>query len=129
MAKVNYTGPVENLQGSMSKKGAIFRRKRYKIDDKGHYVEGKAEVYQRLRERDYAKNPVTEAERAHQTRFGEACKQTTLELQNPERKAYWQNRFEKQIKKPEAGNTKCYMQLQGFIKAMLLKESQIHDNA
>ncbi len=122
MAQVIYADPIENVSGSVTKNGVIYRRKRHAIDDKGHYVEGKAEVYQRVNERDYTKHPVTDAERAHQTRFGQVCKQADAELQDPERKAYWQARFEKQIRKPESGNTKCYVQLRGFVKAMLLKE-------
>ncbi len=122
MAKVVYADLIEGVRGAVTKKGVIYRKKHYAIDEHGHYVEGKAEVYQRVNERDYTKNPVTAAERAHQTRFGQVCKQADAELQDPERRAYWQARFEKQIQKPEVGNAKCYVQLRGFVKAMIMKE-------
>ncbi len=125
MAKVSYTDIIEDTQGALSKDGVIFRRKHFKVNAKGKCVAGKPEVYMRRKERNYTTNPVTEAEYAHQQRFAWAAKQADIELNDPVLRSKWEERLEKQLQKPEPGNTKIYVSLRGFIKAMLLKGSTI----
>ncbi len=82
MAKVDYAYPVENIQGTLGKDGAICRRKRFKVDERGHYVEGKSEVYLLKNPRNWEKTPATAGELAHQELFRWAAQETKSQMAN-----------------------------------------------
>ncbi len=122
MAQVIYANPVEKIEGAISKGGPVFRQKKLKIDDKGHYVLGKKEIYTIQNPRDYKINPKTEKEEIHRNAFGQASRQTDLELNTPERREYWIERFNAQLNKPEKGNTKSYISLRSFVRVTILRD-------
>ncbi len=120
MAKVRYEEPIDDIRGALVKQGAICRRKRFKRAD-GGFVEGRAEVYICKNPRDWQATPARAGELANQDLFRQASKRAKEEMENPERAAYWNERFKKQLRKPEKGNTKSYVQTKAFVRAMILK--------
>ncbi len=119
MAEVVYNSLIDRLSGATGKGGAIHRQKHYSI--KGHTIAGKKELFFR-KSRDWERVPATEGEKANQSRFGTASQRSKAELQDPVRRAYWEERFVKQLRKKESDNTKIYKRFDKFVVAMLMKE-------
>ncbi len=111
MAEVKYKHLVDEVHGATSKGGEIHRRKHYVIDDKGHKVAGKNEVYFR-NPRDWEKTPATEGEMQSRSTFSESRKEAFAEIADPARRAYWLEEFNKQKK---------YVRLDCFVAAMIRK--------
>ncbi len=117
MAEVLYNSLIDRVSGAMSKGGAIHRQKHYSFN--GRTIAGKKEVFFR-KSRDWERMPATEGELQNQSRFGKASQQMKEELNDPARRAYWEERFMKQLRKKEAGNAKIYRRFDNYVRAMLL---------
>ncbi len=148
MALAKLKNPFESIQGALTPKGIVHRRKIYR-NAKGKIVaKGKQEAYSIENPRDYAANPPKGAELANINRWREASHRAAqlmmmerLDADIPEqqRKAYecnhipiyytWQQakpiikdfhaRFDAQFK---PGATKCYVQFPAFLRAMIYKD-------
>ncbi len=118
MAEVTYNLLIDSVSGAMTKGGAIHRQKHYSFN--GRTIAGKKEVFFR-QSRDWDKTPAREGELKNQSHFGEAALRAKEELQDPIRRTYWEERFMKQLRKKEAGNTKIYKRFDSFVQAMLMK--------
>ncbi len=119
MAAVTYNMLIDRVSGAMSKGGAIHRQKHYTIN--GHTIAGKKEVFFR-ESRDWNRNPATEGELQNQSLFGRASQRAKEEKNDPARRAYWEERFLKQLRKKEPGNAKIYKNFDAYIRAMVMKE-------
>ncbi len=130
MATVNYIDPIASISGRLSKKqkrGGILRQKVYR-DDRGHVVaEGALEAYCVLHPRDYDKNPPKGAELRTITLFQQAALQAAEERRDPERLAYWQERFAAQLRHgdaeapidPYTGRPRIYCRFHIFVQSIL----------
>lgn len=130
MATVNYIDPIASISGRLSKKqkrGGILRQKHYR-DDSGRIVsEGALEAYCVLHPRDYDKNPPTGAELRSITLFQQAALQAAEERRDPERLAYWQERFAAQLRHGDAeapvdkqtGRPRIYYRFHLFVQSII----------
>lgn len=132
MSQVKLIDPVESLQGKMSRKGeTIFRCKHYRDANGKIIAQGAQEAYVIAKPRDRKKNPPIGAEKRQIDLFAEASRRTTIEIA-PEssRRAYWQQRFQAQLTKPEHTNPsdpnspfrKTYRQLNTFVRTTIYNE-------
>lgn len=129
MSKANLIDPVESLKGKISKKGeTVFRCKQYR-DARGNVVAtGPQEAYIVANPRDRKKNPPSPAEQRHIDLFAEASRRTTIEIApDSPRRAYWEQRFQAQLTRPEHTNPsdpasplrKTYHQLNTFVRTTI----------
>ena len=118
MAHVEPALPFDHFSGKLSRKERIAMRTRY----------GRTHAYAY---RHPYKGPISENRKPIISAFTQASKQCKLEMSNPERLAYWQERYvqyDKQAKRnPAKANErfigtktdKYYVSLRGFIIASL----------
>lgn len=110
MAQVDYINPINSLSGKLNhkeKRGSIQRKKHYR-DENGKIIgEGVNEAYIVMYPRDYDKKPLTEGERFNTSTFQQAILLAKQERENPERLAYWTERWKNQLEKgdPMADST------------------------
>ncbi|MCQ2341214.1 MAG: hypothetical protein MJZ48_01985 [Paludibacteraceae bacterium] len=133
MAKVSYIHPIESISGKLNhkeKRGTIQRRKHYR-DEKGQVIGiGANEAYIVINPRDYDKKPLTEGEKFNTSTFQQAILLAKQERENPERLAYWTERWKKQLEKgdpmadisKQTGKRKIYRRLDMFIQTMIQGE-------
>ena len=120
MARVKFASPVDDLQGKIntphSKDGGIcvFRQKCFGVTARGKKILGPKESYVMYRH----EGEWSSGAKANRAQFGDLAKRAFAELQDPERKAYWQRLFEEQIEHPVAGE-KQYKMLHTFVAARL----------
>ncbi len=119
MAEIRYNALIDSVSGAVSKGGAVHRQKHYRLN--GRSIAGKKEVFFR-KSRDWEAAPARAGELENQSRFGEASRVAKAELADAGRRAYWEERFMKQLKKKEAGNTKIYKRFDAFVRAMMMRE-------
>ncbi len=133
MAKVILEGSFESLHGKLSKKSDIvYRRKSPTVRSKRTIQNGPQEVYAISRPRDWKNNPPQGAELEKINRFREACRLTSEQLNNPETRPYWEERFREQLvhsepitpDDPTSGNRKVYTQLWAYTRATILRQLQ-----
>ncbi len=133
MAEVILEGTFESLHGKLSKKSDIvFRRKSPNVRSKRAIEKGPQEAYTITHPRDWKKNPPTGAELEKINRFREACRLTSEQLNNPETRAYWEQRFQNQLRyselntpdDPTSGTRKVYTQLWAYTRATILRQLQ-----
>lgn len=132
MSKVTLIDPVESMQGKISGKGeTIFRCKQFCDADGRIIAQGAQEAYVIANPRDRKKNPPTEAEQRNIDLFAEASRRTTVEIApDSPRRAYWQQRFQAQLTKPEHTDPadpssplrKTYRQLNTFVRTTIYNE-------
>ena len=144
MSQVEFYAPVKNVRGKVEKgSGFIFRQKKYRAPNGAVLKEGVNESYKIVHPRDYQANPPKGAELAHHNRWREACQRAHAELNDPNRREYWQKRFYAQI--PGGRGTKAdpqapidrttqaykrYGRFDAFVRAMIyldLKQSDQSD--
>ncbi len=101
MTKVDFTFPVQGITGKVDENHKLSFRTRY----------GKTHAYHYTNKAAY--EPKSAAQVAHQQTFTQASQQAKAELQIPERRDYWSNKFKKQKK---------YVRLDCFVVAQLLKK-------
>lgn len=133
MAKTKYLDPIAYMTGRISNKGrkpVISRHKIYR-DENGQIIgEGPNESYVLKHPRNYEKKPMKSGELKTTEAFRQAIEQFNLDKQNPERLAYWKNRFQAQLTNgdPEAPidpNTKApriYARFDMFVRAILQRQ-------
>ena len=130
MSETKFINPIDSMSGRLSKKerqGVIFRRKIYR-DSQGHIIKkGRNEHFIQVNPRNYEKTPLTPGEQKTVSAFKQALEQYKLDKQNPERMAYWQQRWKAQMRKgdpqapidPETGKKRIYGRLDTFIRSMI----------
>lgn len=136
MAKVTYAYPFEDVRGRFNKsshRGPVQRRKTYR-DLSGRIIGyGSKESYFIVNPRDYDRDPLTGKQLEAVSDFRRAVIRANEERHDPERLQYWQERWEKQLKKPEdfapveeeTGKRHRYMRLDKFIIAAILSEMRM----
>ena len=110
MAKVIPSSPVDSISGKMHHNERIVWRTR----------NGRTHAYAILNP---YKGPLAESRKAAINNFAQAVKQCKLEMNDPDRLAYWQQQFadyQKQLRhRSHAPYDKTYSTLRGFIIASL----------
>lgn len=133
MAQVKYKYPIESLSGRVCRKehnGTILRRKHYRDADGNIIGEGGDESFCYLNPRDYKKNPPRGEEERNISLFRQAVKLAKIERDNPERLAYWTERWRNQLNQGEAGapvnpatgQPRSYRRLDIFIQTVIQRE-------
>ncbi len=129
MAQISVEAPVLSMRGKVSQLSRIiYRQKTYSVGS--HHYLGPIEAYVVMRPRDRRKEPPSPAEQATVDRFRKACNETKKQLADPERRAYWEQRFEYQLDHPEpaygknrrVGETRVFLQLHLYVRTMLLRQ-------
>ncbi len=114
-------------------KNHLFQQQhRSDTDNKNYKLNIKKEAYTITRPRDWKKNPPQGAELEKINRFREACRLTSEQLNNPETRAYWEQRFQNQLHyselntpgAPTSGTRKVYTQLWAYTRATILRQLQ-----
>jgi len=127
MATYTGWGPVDEITGAVgTRKDCVCRRKHYKIDDKGHTVEGKKELYKVCNPRDFEKTPQVGAEKASSEAFSQA-RQLRIKVQKemPELLERWKAAFIKQLKTADEdsprvkGKRKQYVKLDNYMETKI----------
>ena len=140
MAIVKLEVPFAEIRGTLNKRGIISRKKMFR-DNNGRVIfEGQQEAYAMRRPRDFKLNPPKGAELAHHNRWREACKRTHDELNDPNRREYWQQRFFAQIPggrsakadpqapiDPTTQAYKRYGRFDAFVRAMIYLDLKKQD--
>ncbi len=111
MAKADLNVSLDKLSGKIYGDSDVYIAHRY----------GKTVVSHYPRFRDVSK--FTPRQRELNSSFAQRSKQAKLELADPARHAYWQQRYDdyKALAKP---SDKYYFTLRGFVIAQLAKENQ-----
>ncbi len=129
MAQISVEAPVLSMRGKVSQLSrVIYRQKTYSVGS--HHYLGPIEAYVVMRPRDRRKDPPSPAEQATVDRFRKACNETKKQLADPDRRAYWVQRFEYQLDHPEpaygknrrVGETRVFLQLHLYVRTMLLRQ-------
>ena len=132
MAKTTFIDPIASMSGRLNKRekrGAVMRQKHYR-DDTGRVVAvGTNETYTVCRPRDYTANPPKGEELRSITLFQQAARMAADERRDPVRLAYWEARFQAQLKHPEPDapidprtrRPRIYARLHIFIHATILR--------
>ena len=143
MAILKLEVPFAELRGTLTRGGVISRKKMFR-DENGRVIfEGQQEAYAVRHPRNFKRNPPKGAELAHHNRWREACKRAHAEINDPNRREYWQKRFYAQI--PGGRGTKAdpqapidrttqaykrYGRFDAFVRAMIyldLKQSEQYE--
>lgn len=131
MAEILLEGPFSTLHGRLSKNAqVIYRQKNYRLPKGTAAYKGPLEAYIIQKPRDRKVCPTTPAEQAAIDRFRQACLQTKEQLQDPEKRAYWEERFNKQLISPEpaysgnarSGKQRTFTNLHLFVRTMILRQ-------
>ncbi len=107
MAKAELEVPFASINGKFNQADDIYFCTRFGKTVVSHYPKHK--------------NPkiISPRQRALSSNFAQAVKQAKIELTDPERKAYWQQRFEEQQKTAQ----KPYTILRNFVIAELTRQN------
>lgn len=133
MAEAILEPTIESLHGKLSKNSdIIFRRKSAHVSSKRAIQRSPQEAYVVTQPRDWKKNPPKGAELEKINRFREACRLTSEQLNNPETRAVWEQRFNEQLhhadstapQDPATGQRKVYTQLWAYTRATILRQLQ-----
>jgi len=127
MATYTGWGPVDEIQGAVgTRKDCVCRRKHYKIDDKGHTVEGKKELYKVCNPRNYKKTPQVGLEKASSDAFSQARKlRIKVQTEMPELLERWRAAFLHQLKCADqdspwiGGKRKQYLKLDNYMETKI----------
>lgn len=102
MSQVKLEGSFESFHGKLGKKSNIvFRKKKAQVSTKRDVYNSPQEAYVVELPRDWKKNPPKGAELEKINRFREACRLTSEQLNNPETRPIWEERFHEQLKHVE----------------------------
>ena len=138
MAKTTFIDPIASMSGRLNKRekrGAVMRQKHYR-DDTGRVVAvGTNETYTVCRPRDYTANPPKGEELRSITLFQQAARMAADERRDPVRLAYWEARFQAQLKHPEPDapidprthRPRIYTRLHIFILSTILRSLRQND--
>lgn len=133
MAKETLLYPFADIRGRIDKKnkdGIIHRQKKYR-DEQGHIVgEAHMEGYTLRNPRNYKVNPLQGEQLLNVSTFRQAVSIAKAERANPERLAYWTQRWHNQLKKgepqapidPVTHKPRIYVRLDIFIQTVIQRE-------
>ncbi len=121
MSQATYQAPFIALHGAIGKNGLVTRQKKYRIHGTPPVV-GKNEMYPVNNPRDRIRMPPQGEELRNINLFRQAAMMTATELRDPEKYAYWHQRFLEQIDKPEPDNKRTYIHFPSFVRTMLMKQ-------
>ena len=133
MAKSNLIFPIDTLRGKITKKSKTVFRRKSTYDENGNVIGQCAqESYVIEHPRDWEKNPPTGAEKRRLTNWTIACQRAKVELQDETLAAAWKQRFQAQLKTPEADapldprthKPKVYIRLDCFVRAAIFRSLQ-----
>ena len=133
MAKSNLIFPVESLRGKITKKGKTVFRRKGAYDENGNLIAQCAqESYVIENPRDWKKNPPVGAEKRRLDNWTIACQRAKIELSDEALAAAWKQRFQAQLKTPEADapidprthKPKVYIRLDCFVRAAIFRSLQ-----
>ena len=110
MAKAELEPPFNSVSGKLSKDSEMYFTQRF----------GETVVSNYPKHKDPAK--ITDRQKARYVVFQQAVAQATIELTDPQRKAYWLEQFNAQ-KEP-----KKYKTLRGFVIAQLTNQISVENN-
>ena len=120
MAEFTPENPIKNIKGRISKSEngdiGITRQKSFGKNAKGEKLLGPSEFYYYHKHKGKWSEKVTDA----RAKFSSSSAQCKEELADPERLAYWRQRFEKQLTNPPAGE-KQYVKFQCYVLAQIRK--------
>ena len=131
MAQSNLIFPVESLHGKITKKSKTVFRRKCAYDENGNIIAQYAqESYVVEHPRDFKKNPPKGAEKQRLDNWTIACQRAKNELKNEVLAANWKQRFQAQLKHPEAEapidpNThkpKVYTRFDCYVRAAIFRE-------
>lgn len=131
MAQSNLIFPVESLHGKITKKSKTVFRRKCAYDENGNIIAQYAqESYVVEHPRDFKKNPPKGAEKQRLDNWTIACQRAKNELKNEVLAASWKQRFQAQLKHPEADapidpNThkpKVYTRFDCYVRAAIFRE-------
>ena len=133
MAHIELEFPIASMAGKMSKKATnspVLRQKTYRDADGRVLATGAKEAYVVANPRDYKKHPLKGQELANVNAFRQAISVARQERANPERLAYWTERWKAQLTHPEPDapldpRTHCpkiYRRLDSFIISVLKRQ-------
>ncbi|MCQ2330618.1 MAG: hypothetical protein MJZ55_01365 [Paludibacteraceae bacterium] len=128
MASYTGWGPIEEVNGAIGKKkDCVCRTKHYKIDEQGHTIAGKKEIYKVTNKRDYKKHPQVGAEKESSMAFSRA-RQLRIKVQTemPELLERWKAAFVHQLTVADAdspllpgGKRKKYIKLANYMETKI----------
>lgn len=133
MAKSNLIFPVDTLRGKITKKSKTIFRRKSAYDENGNIIGQCAqESYVVENPRDWKKNPPKGAEKQRHDNWTIACQRAKVELQNETLAAAWKQRFQAQLKTPEADapidpqtrKPKTYIRFDCFVRAAIFRSLQ-----
>lgn len=131
MSHISLEVPFDTMRGKLGQNSKIvFRRKKAHNENGYPIYDCKQEAYVVNKPRDRKKNPPVGNELAHLNLFREACRITAIQLNNPETRHVWEQRFHAQLKYPEpdapfddrTGHRKIYGQLWAYTRAKILRQ-------
>jgi len=130
MARTSWKDPIAHVQGKIYKDEDVVHRVKTFRNSQGRVIrQGPDETYHR-EPRNYQSKPAVGAEKANLDLNQRAWTQAAQEFQNPERAAYWQQRFNEQSFSPDpeapidanTGRPKIYAQVRPFARAMIRQQ-------
>ena len=133
MANYQTIAPLEGITGKLNKKGKTVFRQKFARDSNGAVIRPmRKEVYVIQNPRDWKKNPPRGAEKQRHDNWTLACQRAKVELMNEELAAAWKQRFQAQLKTPEADapidpktrKPKTYIRLDCFVRAAIFRSLQ-----
>lgn len=133
MAKSNLIFPVDTLRGKITKKSKTLFRRKSTYDENGNIIGQCAqESYVIENPRDWKKNPPVGAEKRRLDNWTVACQRAKIELRDEALAAAWKQRFQAQLKTPEADapvdprtrKPKTYIRLDCFVRAAIFRSLQ-----
>ena len=133
MAKSNLIFPVDTLRGKITKKSKTVFRRKSTYDENGNIIgQGAQESYVIENPRDWKKNPPVGAEKRRLDNWTVACQRAKIELRDEALAAAWKQRFQAQLKTPEADapvdprtrKPKTYIRLDCFVRAAIFRSLQ-----
>jgi len=131
MAHPHFEIPFDSLHGKLGKHADIVFRRKVATNDKGNPIyDCVQEAYVIAHPRDRKKNPPKGNELAYLNRFREACRLTSEQLNAPDTRTVWEQRFKAQLSYPEpdapfdprTGRRKIYGQLWAYTRAKILRQ-------
>jgi len=136
MAKVILEYPFNAILGKINKKvkrGIVQRQKKFRDADGNVVGVAKLEGYTIENPRNYKTNPLQGEQLENVTTFQQAVAIAKAERANPERLAYWTNRWKNQLKKgesdapinPATHQHRIYVRLDIFIQTVIQRELKL----
>ena len=124
MAKSNLIFPVDTLRGKITKKSKTVFRRKSTYDENGNIIG------QCAQESYVIENP--RAEKRRLDNWTVACQRAKIELRDEALAAAWKQRFQAQLKTPEADapvdprtrKPKTYIRLDCFVRAAIFRSLQ-----